>query len=48
MIDARLQAIALLFGMEDALAQRWPGIHVVCSRLEARSEALLRDEFNVV
>jgi hypothetical protein len=34
--------------MDDPLAQKWPGIHVVCSRLEAKFEALLRSEFGVI
>jgi hypothetical protein len=34
--------------MDGPLARKWPGIHIVCSRLEAKFEALLRGEFGVI
>lgn len=46
--DIRLQAIELLFGLGNKHAQQWPGIHVVCSRLENKFEILLREEFDVI
>ncbi|KAK1826925.1 hypothetical protein QBC39DRAFT_363154 [Podospora conica] len=46
--DVRLRAIDFLFGMDDPLARKWSGIHIVCSRLEAKFEALLRVEFGVI
>ncbi|KAF2811392.1 uncharacterized protein BDZ99DRAFT_569455 [Mytilinidion resinicola] len=47
-LDIRLQAMALLFGLGNTHAQHWPGIHVVCSRLEKKFEVLLREDFNVI
>lgn len=34
--------------MDDPLARKWPGVHIVCSRLEAKFEALLRGEYGVI
>lgn len=46
--DSRLQTIELLFGLGNTHTKQWPGIYVVCSRLENKFRILLREEFDVI